>query len=70
MPPRYNIYKLLPSTGEKVPLHERVPEQLSEWLCKICELEMKPTDRDKGFLIIKESISRPMPSEMLTNQAS
>ena len=65
MPVHYTIFKLLPETGERVIIHQRVPEQMVEWLCKICDLEMRDADRKKGFVIMKESVGRPVEREVL-----
>ena len=58
MPLHFNIYRVQPETGERVLLHQRIPEQLAEWLCKMCDLELSTEDRAHGWLISKESLAR------------
>lgn len=65
MPAHFTIYKLQPSTGTKVMLHERVPEQLADWLCKMCDLEMNSTDRAHGYIVVKESQTHPLKREVV-----
>jgi hypothetical protein len=52
---QFTIVKVHPDTGKRFILHERVPEQISDWLCKICTLELKSADRAQGYVIVKES---------------
>lgn len=63
MPLHFNIYRLQPKTGERVLLHQRIPEQLAEWLCKMCDLELSFEDRAHGWLISKESLAQPLKQE-------
>lgn len=51
----FTILKVHPDTGKRFVLHERVPEQISDWLCKICTLELKSADRAQGYVIVKET---------------
>ena len=52
---QFTILKVHPATGKRFVLHQRVPEQISDWLCKICTLELKSADRAQGYVIVKES---------------
>jgi hypothetical protein len=70
MPPRYTIFKIEPATGKKIALHEGVPEQISDWLCKICELELRSTDLEQGYRVVKELQGSPAHHEGFTAQAS
>lgn len=65
MPVHFTIYKVQPSTGKRVALHEKVPEQLADWLCKMCDLEMNPSDRAHGYVIAKESQAQPHKRELV-----
>jgi len=65
VPLRFNIFKVQPATGERVLLHERIPEQMVEWLCKICDLEMSNEDRALGWLVSKEPLARPLKQEAI-----
>lgn len=61
----FTIYKFNPATGKKTALHEKVPEQIVDWLCELCERELcerelSPRDEAKGFVILKESHVRPI----------
>jgi hypothetical protein len=63
MPAHFTIYKVQPSSGMKVVLHEKIPEQLVEWLCKMCDLEMNSADRAHGYVIEKQSQANPVKLE-------
>ena len=52
---QFTILKVHPATGKRFVLHEKVPEQITDWLCKICTLELKSADRAQGYVVIKES---------------
>ncbi|MGE5324144.1 MAG: hypothetical protein ACM3SW_14855 [Actinomycetota bacterium] len=67
MPLHFNIYRVQPETGERVLLHERIPEQLTGWLCKMCDLELSAADRANGWVIMQESLSRPVKQEHLAH---
>ena len=68
MPLHFNIYKMQPETGERVLLHQRIPEQLVDWLCKMCDLELSAADRTHGWVVLKESLTRPLKQEAVTHQ--
>lgn len=67
MPLHFNIYRLQPETGDRVLLHERIPEQLADWLCKMCDLELSTEDRAHGWRISKESLARPLKQEAVAH---
>ncbi len=69
MPAHFTIYKVQPSTGNKVVLHEKVSEQLADWLCKMCDIELSSSDRAHGYVIVKESQAHPFRREVISHQA-
>lgn len=67
MPAHFTIYKVQPASGKKVVLHEKVPEQLAEWLCKMCDLDMNSADRADGYVIVKESQAHSAKRELMSH---
>jgi len=48
----------------KMVLHQKVPEELVGWLCRVAERELSRQERAQGFTILKESLARPVQAEV------
>lgn len=60
----FSISKFNPATHEKKLLHKKVPEELVDWLCRASERELSRQERAQGFTIVKESLARPVQTEI------
>jgi len=64
----FTISKFNPATHEKKLLHKKVPEELVDWLCGVSERELSRQERAQGFTILKESLARPVQTEMVVSR--